>query len=244
MDNILAVFKRELSGYFETPVAYVLIVVFLLLSGIFTFYVGQFYESGQADLQSFFIWQIWLYLFLIPAVSMRLWAEEKKSGTVELLMTLPITTLEAVLGKYFAAWCFSSITLLLTFPIWLTVSYLGDPDNGIIFLSYVGSIIMAGAFLAIGSCVSAMTKNQVISFVVSVTVCFLFIVSGLSMMLDFFTSLGFPQIIVSTVSSFSFLTNFGDITKGLLSLKNFVFFSSLIVFWLFLNVVILETKRA
>jgi ABC-2 type transport system permease protein len=244
MSNIPAIFKRELSGYFETPVAYVFIVVFLLLNGMFAFYLGGFYESGQADLVSFFRWHPWLYLFLIPAISMRLWAEEKKSGTVELLMTLPITTFEAVMGKYLAAWCFTSFALLLTFPIWLTVNYLGSPDNGIIVISYIGSLLMAGAFLAIGSCMSALTRNQVVSFVISVTVCFIFTVSGFPIVLDFFIGLGFPQVIVDTVSSFSFITNFEEILQGVLSMKNFIYFISLAVFWLFINFVIIETKRA
>jgi ABC-2 type transport system permease protein len=243
MSNISAIFKRELSGYFETPVAYVFIVVFLLLSGMFTFYIGGFYEAGQADLVAFFRWHPWLYLFLIPAVSMRLWAEEKKSGTIELLMTLPIKTCEAVMAKFLAAWCFITISLLLTFPIWITVNYLGEPDNGIIFISYIGSFLMAGAFLAIGSCMSALTRNQVVSFVISVTVCFIFTVSGFPMVLDFFIGLGFPQAIVDTVSSFSFLTNYEEILKGVLSMKNFVYFISLAVFWLFVNYLVIDAKR-
>jgi ABC-2 type transport system permease protein len=244
MNNTLAIFKRELYGYFETPVAYVFIVVFLLLNGMFAFYIGGFFEAGQADLVGFFRWHTWLYLFLVPAVSMRLWAEERKSGTIELLLTLPISTFEAVMGKYLAAWCFTSFALVLTFPIWLTVNYLGDPDNGIIVMSYIGSLLMAGSFLAIGSCISALTRNQVVSFVISVTVCFIFTVSGFPIVLDFFIGLGFPQIIVDMVSSFSFLSNFEDILKGVLSLKNFIFFISLAAFWLFVNFIIVETKRA
>jgi ABC-2 type transport system permease protein len=243
MNNILAVFKRELSGYFETPVAYICIVVFLLMNGIFTFYVGGFYESGQADLTGFFRWHTWLYLFLVPAVSMRLWAEEKKSGTIELLLTLPISPVDAVLGKFLAAWAFTVFALFFTFPIWLTANYLGEPDNGIIVISYVGSILMAGAFIAIGSCMSALTRNQVIAFIVSVTVCFLLVVSGFPMVLDFFTGLGFPQYVIDTVSSFSFLTNFEEIISGVLSLKNFVYFISLAAFWLFINIIIVENKR-
>lgn len=243
MKNIVSIFNRELTGYFETPVAYVFMVVFLLSSGAFTFYMGGFYQVGEASLSSFFYWHSWLYLFLIPAVSMRLWSEEQKSGTVELLMTLPITAFEAVLGKFFAAWCFVAITLFFTFPIWLTVNYLGNPDNGIIFLGYVGSLLMAASFLAIGSCVSSLTRNQVVAFVVSVAICFVFVVSGYPIVLDFFKSLGLPQFMIDTVSSFSFVSNYDEILKGVLSLKNIVFFVSLITFWLFVNISVVENKR-
>jgi ABC-2 type transport system permease protein len=243
MSKIPAIFKRELTGYFETPVAYVFIVVFLLLNGMFTFYIGNFYENGQSDLIAFFRWHPWLYLFLIPAVSMRLWAEERKSGTIELLLTLPIKTHEAILGKYLAAWCFTCIAMLLTFPIWITVNVLGKPDNGIIFLSYIGSLLMAASFLSIGSCMSSLTRNQVVSFVISVTVCFIFTVSGFPIVLDFFIGLGFPQVVVDTVSSFSFLSNFEEIMQGVFSLKNFIFFISFSVFWLFVNYMVINTKR-
>ena len=155
-----SIIKRELAGYFATPVAYVFIVVFLFLTGIFTFYMGSFFERGQADLQPFFSFHPWLYLFLIPAVSMRLWAEERKSGTIELLMTLPISVTQAVIGKFLAAWAFAAVALLLTFPIWITVNYLGEPDNGTILAGYLGSLLMAGSYLAIGSCISAVTRNQ------------------------------------------------------------------------------------
>ena len=170
MRNMLAIMKRELYGYFSTPVAYVFIVIFLFLTGVFTFYLGSFYDSNQADLDPFFRFHPWLYLFLIPAISMRLWSEERKSGTIELLMTLPVTITDAVVGKFLAAWCFSGIALALTFPMWITVNYLGDPDNTVILASYLGSLLMAGGFLAIGSCISALTKNQVIAFVISVVI--------------------------------------------------------------------------
>lgn len=243
MNNITTIFKRELLGYFETPVAYVFIGVFLLLSGMMTFYIGRFYDAGQANLESFFIWHPWLYLFLIPAVSMRLWAEERKSGTIELLMTLPISTLEAVLGKYFAAWSFALVAITLTFPMWLTVNYLGNPDNGAIFAGYLASILVAGGFLAIGSCMSALTKNQVVSFIISVTVCFIFNISGLPVVLNFFSTFGFSQIMLDTISSFSFLTNFIEISRGVISLGNIIYFLSIILFWLAMNVLFIETKR-
>lgn len=179
MSKTLVVFRRELAGYFATPVAYVFIVIFLFLNGIFTFYLGDFYERGQADLQPFFTWHPWLYLFLVPALGMRLWAEERRSGTIELLMTLPISVGQAVLGKFLAAWAFTAIGLVLTFPVWITVNYLGDPDNGVVLAGYFGSLMLAGASLAIAACLSALTRNQVIAFVVAVSVCFLFTVAGL-----------------------------------------------------------------
>jgi ABC-2 type transport system permease protein len=172
MNGVITVMKRELASYFATPIAYVFIAIFLILAGAFTFYIGNFYERGQADLTSFFTFHPWLFLFLVPALSMRLWAEERKSGSIELLMTLPLEPWQAVLGKFLAAWLFTGIAIALTFPIWITVNYLGQPDNGVIFAAYVGSFLMAGGFLAVGSCISATTKNQVIAFILSVVTCF------------------------------------------------------------------------
>src|SRR5436305_2593225 len=186
MTRTFAIFRRELRGYFATPLAYLFIVIFLVLAGVLTFFVGNFFDRGQADLQPFFTFHPWLYLVLIPALSMRLWAEERKSGTIELFLTLPISMMAAVLGKFLAAWAFAGIALALTFPFWLTVNYLGTPDNGVILASYIGSFLMAGGFLAIGACLSALTKNQVIAFVVTAAVCFLFTVSGSSVVLGFF----------------------------------------------------------
>ena len=184
--SITNVFKREILSYFSTPVAYVFIAIFLILSGLFTFYLGNFFQLGQASLSSFFEWHPWLYLFLIPSITMRLWAEEKKSGTIEFITTLPISIGEIVIGKFLAAWVFTIIALTLTFPLWITVNFLGNPDNGVILASYMGSILMAGGYLAIGSCISSMTSNQVIAFVISATISFLFTVSGLPIVLDFF----------------------------------------------------------
>ncbi len=243
MSHTHAIFKRELRAYFATPVAYVFIVVFLFLNGIFTFYLGGFYERGQADLEPFFRFHPWLYLFLIPAISMRLWSEERRSGTIELLMTLPVSLTQAVLGKYLAAWAFSAIALGLTFPIWITVNYLGDPDNTVILAGYLGSLLMAGGFLAIGSCISALTKNQVIAFVISVVICFVFILSGFPLVLDFFRSWA-PQSIVNVISSFSFLTHFQSIQKGVIDLRDLVYFTTLIGFWLYANTVTIDMKKA
>ena len=221
MNVIGALFRRELQSYFATPVAYVFIVIFLVLMGAFTFYLGNFYERGQADLGPFFIFHPWLYLLLVPAITMRLWAEERKTGSIELLMTLPITPWQAVLGKYLAAWAFTGVALLLTFPIWITVNYLGDPDNGAIVAAYIGSFLMAGGFLAIGACLSATTPNQVIAFVITVVVCFVFLVSGFPMVLDFFTSWA-PQILVDGIASLSFLTHFESISKGVIDLRDLI----------------------
>ena len=243
MKNVAAIFKRELHGYFSTPVAYVFIVIFLFLTGLFTFYIGAFYERGQADLEPFFRFHPWLYLFLIPAIAMRLWSEERKTGTIELLMTLPISIWEAVLGKFLAAWCFSGVALVLTFPMWITVHYLGDPDNTVILAGYLGSILMAGGFLAIGSCISALTRSQVIAFVVSVVICFLFILSGFPLVLDFFQGWA-PQALIDAVASLSFLTHFNSIQKGVIDLRDLVYYATLIAFWLYANVVIVETRKA
>ena len=243
MSNAWIIFKRELSGYFGTPIAYVFLAIFVFLGGIFTFYIGSFFDRGQADLQSFFQFHPWLYMFLIPALAMRLWAEERRAGTIELLFTLPVTMVEAVLGKFFAAWVFTAIALALTFPLWITVNYLGDPDNGVILASYLGSLLMAGAFLAIGSCISALTRNQVIAFVVSGVVCLGFILSGFPLVLEFVSAFA-PAIIVDAVRSFSFLTHFQAISKGVVQAGDVVYFTSLIVFWLFVNAVTIQWRKA
>jgi len=243
MNNLLAIFKREFSGYFSTPVAYVFIVIFLFLMGVFTFYIGAFYERNQADLEPFFNFHPWLYLFLIPAISMRLWSEERKTGTIELLMTLPIATHEAVIGKFLAAWCFTFVAVVLTFPMWITVNYLGRPDNTVILASYFGSLFMAGGFLAIGSCISALTKSQVIAFVISVVICFLFLLSGFPLVLDFFRAWA-PQAVVNAVASFSFLTHFESIKKGVIDIRDLIYFATLICFWLYANVAVIESRKA
>jgi ABC-2 type transport system permease protein len=243
MTGTWTIFKRELAGYFATPVAYVFIVIFLFLTGIATFYIGNFFERAQADLKSFFLYHPWLYLFLIPAISMRLWAEERKSGTIELLMTLPVSLGGIVLGKFLAAWAFTGIALALTFPMWLTVNYLGNPDNGVIVASYIGSLFMAGGYLAIGGCISALTKNQVIAFVVSVVVCFIFTVSGAAIVLEFVGAWA-PQFLVQAIASFSFLTHFNAITEGVIDVRDVVFFATLIAVWLFANAIVVDLKKA
>lgn len=242
MKELLAVFKREFAAYFATPLAYVFIVIFLFAMGAFTFYIGHFFDNGTADLEVFFGFHPWLYLFLVPAISMRLWAEERRTGTMELLLTLPVPLWATVAGKYLAAWAFTGIALLLTFPIWITVNYLGHPDNGVILASYIGSFLMAGAYLSIGAAISAATNNQVIAFVVSVVVCFLFTISGAPLVLDFFRSWA-PLAIVEAVSSFSFLTHFTSISAGVIDLRDLIFFFSLIALFLAANVVVVDLKK-
>ena len=243
MNALLAVFRRELGSYFATPIAYVFIVIFLVMSSVMAFYLGGFYESRQANLAAFFIYHPWLYLFLVPALSMRLWAEERKSGSLELLMTLPITTGQAVVGKFLAAWSFTTLALLLTFPIWITVNYLGNPDNGVITAAYLGSLLMAGGFLAIGSCISATTKNQVIAFIISVVVCFLFLLSNFPLVLNPLRA-WMPQLLVDTVASLSFINHFASISKGVINLRDLVYFALMIVFWLSANSIVVEMKKS
>ncbi len=243
MNTIGALFRRELQSYFATPVAYVFIVIFLVLMGTFSFYLGGFYERGQADLRAFFNFHPWLYLFLVPAIAMRLWAEERKTGSIELLMTLPITPWQAVLGKYLAAWAFTGIALALTFPIWITVNYLGDPDNGVIFAAYIGSLLMAGGFLAIGSCLSAITRNQVIAFVITVVVSFGFLLSGFPLVLDLFSGWA-PQFVVDGIASLSFLTHFADISRGVIDLRDLLYFALVIATFLYANTIVLHWKQA
>ncbi len=242
MSRTTTILKRELRAYFATPVAYVFIVIFLVLTGIFTFHLGGLYERNQADLEPFFRFHPWLYMLLIPAISMRLWSEERKAGTLELLMTLPISLVEAVIGKYLAAWCFTAIALALTFPVWITINYLGEPDNTVIAAGYLGSLLLAGGYLAIGSCISALTKNQVVAFVISFVICFAFNLSGFPIVLDMFSTWA-PQAIVDVISSFSFLTHFESILKGVIDIRDIIFFASLIAFFLYANVLAIEAKK-
>lgn len=245
MRNTIVLFKRELAAYFTTPVAYVFICIFLLLCGILTFYLGGFYSRGEATLgPSFFEYHPLLYILLIPAIAMRLWAEERKQGTIELLMTLPVTLPQLVLSKFLASWAFAGIALALTFPLWLTVNYLGDPDNGVIVASYLASWLMAGGYLAMGACVSAITKNQVIAFVLSVIVCLLFLITGVPAVGDFLASVIPSSTVVDAIRSFSFLSHFSSIARGVIDVRDLVFFASLIGVFLFMNAVVIELKKA
>lgn len=242
MSAALAIFRREFGSYFATPLAAVFIVIFLLLAGAFAFFLGDFFETGQADLQVFFRFHPWLYLLLVPAVAMGLWAEERKTGTLELLLTQPVSLWQAVLGKFFAAWAFVALALALTFPLWLTVNWLGDPDNGVILASYVGSLLMAGAFLALGSCLSAATRSQVIAFILIVLVSLLFLLAGFPMALDPLRGVA-PQSVVDAVSGLSFLTRFQAITRGVLDMRDVVYFVLCIVGWLLATVLVIGIKK-
>jgi ABC-2 type transport system permease protein len=243
MRPTLLVFRRELAAYFATPVAAVFLVVFLALSAGMTFLMSGFFERGQADLSGFFFWHPWLYLILMPAIAMRLWAEERRSGTIELLMTLPVAPWQIVLGKWLAAWVFAGLALILTMPIWITVNVLGSPDNGVILVSYLGSWLMAGAFLALASAISGLTKSQVLAFIAATAVSFLFVMAGYDLVLSAVKSWA-PAIVIDAVSSMSFMGQFQHITDGVLELPSVIFFVSLIVLCLWLNVRVIEVKKA
>jgi ABC-2 type transport system permease protein len=243
VSRTLTVFNRELASYFATPLAYVFIIIFLVLAGVLTFFVGDFFERGQADLQAFFAFHPWLYLVLLPALSMRLWAEEKKSGTIELFLTLPIRLGEAVLGKFLAAWFFAGIALALTFPFWLTVNILGHPDNGVIVASYGASWLMAGAILAIGAAVSAATKNQVIAFVVTAALAFVLTAAGTSTVLGLFRGWAPPEL-VAAIAGASLFGHFTAITRGVVALRDLVYFLSLMIACLAANAILVDLKKA
>ena len=242
--NIWCITKRELSGYFNSPVAYVFIVIFVLFANFFSFMLGGLFERGQANLEAFFTWHPWLFMVFVPAVGMRLWAEERRLGTLELLLTMPITSWQAIVGKFVASWIFLGLSLLLTFPIVFTVNYLGDPDNGVIFAGYVGSFLMAGAFLAITCATSALTRSQVVSFIVSVVICFGLILAGFEPAVEFMRSVaGFSDRLVDVVVSFSVMSHFMNFQKGVLVIGDLVFFFSVILFSLFSTAVILRNLR-
>lgn len=242
-NGIKAIMKRELGGYFTSPIAYVFLVIFLLLTGFFTFTVGNFFERGEASLVSFFTWHPWLYLFLVPAVGMRLWSEERRLGTMELLLTMPITTWQAIVGKFLASWLFLALALLLTFPVVITVNYLGDPDNGIIAAGYVGSLLLAGSYLAISCMTSALTRNQVISFIISVMICLFLILAGYTPVTDLLVRWANP-VLVNVIAAFSVMTHFEGFQRGVLDVRDTVFFVSLIGFALFTTGVIIRNQRA
>jgi ABC-2 type transport system permease protein len=243
MRNVGIIMRRELASYFATPLAYVFIVIFLLLANYLAFYVGALYERGQADLDSLFGFIPWLYLFLIPALSMKLWAEERNSGSIELLMTQPVTLREAVLGKFLAAWLFTALALVLTFPLWITVNYLGRPDNGAILAAYLGSVLLAGGFLAIGSCMSALTRSQVIAFILAVVACFALVMIGYPGVIDLFRSWA-PQALTDALASLSFLTHFDSIRKGVIDVRDLLYFAMLIGLFLLATAIALELRKA
>jgi ABC-2 type transport system permease protein len=238
----LTVARRELAGYFATPVAYVFIVIFLMMAGAMTFTLGGFFARGQADLGPFFTFVPWLFLFLVPALTMRLWAEERRLGTIELLLTLPLPQWQAVLGKFLAAWAFCAIALALTFPLVLTVNYLGRPDNGVIAAGYVGCLLVAGAYLAVGAAMSAMTKNQVIAFVLAVAVCFLFAAAGSPIVTEFLSQR--VPLLAEVARGVSITERFNSLTRGVIALRDVMFFLTFMGFFLFVNAVVIDHRKA
>ena len=243
LNKTYIILDRELKGYFRTPLASIFLLVFLALSSGMTFFLGRFFERDQADLTAFFSWHPWLFLILMPAIGMRLWAEERRSGTIELLITLPVTNTQLVVGKFLASWIFTLIALILTMPIWITVNYLGEPDNHVILISYFGSWLMAGAFLALTSCLSALTKNQVIAFIISSISGFVLIMAGFNLVLSAVRSWS-PNWITETISSMSFLSHFSRIQMGVFDLSTLVFFISMIILCLWINVQLVQVKKA
>ncbi|WP_430459590.1 ABC transporter permease subunit [Thalassolituus sp. LLYu03] len=243
MSSLLTICRREWSAYFATPVAYVFVLIFLMMAGVFTFYLGNFYQRSQADLLPFFNFHPWLYLFFMPAIAMGLWSQERQLGTIELLLTLPVTLWQAVLGKFLAAWLFAGLALALTFPLWLTVNYLGQPDNGVIIASYLGSWLMAGAFIAVGSCMSALSRNQIVAFILTVLICFLLMLTGFPMVLDFFRGWA-AESVVDLVASLSFMTHFQGLSRGVLDLRDVLYFVLVMAVWLAATVQVLAMKKA
>ena len=240
---ITTIAKRELAAYFESPVAYVFLVVYLLLAGFFTFSLGGFFEMGEASLNAFFNWVPWLFLFLVPAVGMRLWSEERRQGTMELLLTLPVTAWQAILAKFLASWIFLGIALLLTFPLVITANWLGDPDNGVIVAGYVGSLLLAGAFLSIASLTSALTRNQVIAFIVALVLCMLLILVGFAPVTNLLARFAGPAL-VEAISRLSVLTHFEGFQKGVLDSRDLIYFLSVMTFALFTTGVVIRNHRA
>jgi len=241
--NTKAIAKRELVAYFESPVAYVFMVVFLILLGFLTFFVSHFYEIGQADLRPFFFWHPWLFLILVPAAAMRLWAEERRSGTIETLLTLPVTMTEAILGKFLAAWIFIGLIIALTFPIVLTTSYLGNPDKGAIIGGYIGSFLLAGTYLAVGSLTSACTRNQVISFVLALMICLFLLLAGWPPVTDLLVRWA-PDWLVNGSASFGFMPHYEASQKGILDSRDIAYFLSVIAFMLFGTYIVLENRKS
>jgi len=239
----LQIMKRELQSYFESPVAYVFLTVYLMLIGFFTFGVSHFYEASQADLRSFFFWHPWVYLLLVPAASMRLWAEERKSGTLELLLTLPVTMTQAIIGKFLAAWLFLVLALVLTCPIVITTAFLGDPDMGVVWGGYLGCALLAGTYLSVGMLTSAMTRNQVISFVLSVVACMFLVLAGWPPVTQMFSEWA-PDWLVRGVAAFSVMPHFESIQRGVLDLRDFGYCISMIVVMLFATRLTLDNRKS
>ena len=242
--RITTVFRREFRSYFQTPLAAVFLVIFLFLAGLFTFNIGGFFDRGQADLRPFFQFNPWLYVFLVPAVSMRLWAEERRTGTIELIMTLPFGAADLVVGKFLAAWAFTTLALTLTFPLWITVSWLGNPDHGTIFVAYLASALLAGAFLAVGSFLSALTKNQVIAFVLCAVACFVLLLAGFPAVIDFLRAAQAPSGFIEGLASTSALTHYESMMRGVIDLRDVLYFLLVIAAFLAINIFAIDWKKS
>jgi ABC-2 type transport system permease protein len=240
-NNILIIAKRELSTFFSTPIAYISLISYIVLSNIFMFYIGSFFQKGQADLSSFFVFQPWIFLLFISSITMRMWSEEKKSGTIELLTTLPFLDIEIVLGKFAGAVSFVVFAIFLTFPLWISVNILGDPDNMIIMASYLGNILTAILFVSIGLCVSSLTKNQIVAFISSIMIFFIYLFSGTNVILDFFNQ-SFPML-ASAISTMSVLSHFDTFLQGLVEIKSILYFIFGTTFWIYINYYIIKYKR-
>lgn len=243
MRTIVSIIKREMSGYFGSPVAYVFIVIFLILCGFFTFQFGDFYNSNDASLRAFFVWHPWLYLFLIPAVAMRMWAEERRTRTIELLLTLPVTLPQAILGKFLAGWLFIGIALVLTFPMVITVCYLGNPDIGQIIAGYIGSFLLAGCYLAVGSFASSLTRNQVVAFIICLVICLFFVIAGWGPVTEALATT-VPLSVANFVASLSFMYRFDSVQRGVIDSRDLIYYASLITFMLSATSVVLTSRKA
>jgi hypothetical protein len=243
MRTTLSIIKREMSGYFGSPVAYVFIVIFLILCGFFTFQFGDFYNSNDASLRAFFVWHPWLYLFLIPAVAMRMWAEERRTRTIELLLTLPVTLPQAILGKFLAGWLFIGIALVLTFPMVITVCYLGNPDIGQIIAGYIGSFLLAGCYLAVGSFASSLTRNQVVAFIICLVICLFFVIAGWGPVTEALATT-VPLSVANFIASLSFMYHFDSVQRGVIDSRDLIYYASLITFMLSATSVVLTSRKA
>jgi len=243
MNVMVSIIKRELFSYFRSPVAYVFIIIFLFSTSGTTWYLGNFFQSNDASLEIFFFFHPWLYLILIPAVGMRLWAEDRRQGTIEILLTLPVPLVGAVLAKFLAAWLFIGVALLLTFPMVITTYILGDPDGGVILTGYLGSFLMGGAYLAVSCFTSSLTKNQVISFITSFILCMVLVLLGWGVLTRTLTDF-LPLQLADLITQFSFTTHFNGIRRGLIDFRDVIYFLSIIGFMLLANVLVLENKKA
>ncbi len=243
INTTCTIFRRELKAYFESPVAYVFMIVFLLLTGFLTFAVSDFYGRRVADLEPFFFWMPWVFLLLVPAATMGLWAEERRSGTIELLLTMPLTLTQALIGKFLAAWLFIALCVLLTvIPMTGTIIYLGSPDGGTVFCGYLGAVLLAGAYVAVGVLTSAITRNQVISFVLALSGCFVLLLAGWEPITGFFSRWA-PAVVVNAVASLSFMPYFDAIKRGVVDLGDIAYYVSVTVFMLTAAHIALDSRK-